>query len=146
MHKMRWLGWVISISLIGSAIAAAPINAQPNQSDTSGTNVWNNTAPRFRSGGRLSQEIIDTAQRLAQELADAKTACAASVEEASRLPRRFARIRPNSPPPLDPNDPDCISPACLRLKRLEAEAKAFLSRLEKDQQDLIRAHPAFRIW
>lgn len=147
MYKMRSLGWVMGISIASVAIAIAPINAQTNQSDNTGTNVWNNTAPRFPSGSRLSQEIINKAKQLAQELADAKAACAASVEAAAKRPRRFARIRPGTPPPNPHHpQPECISAECENLKRLEAEAKAFLSSLHKDQQDELRTNPIFRIW
>lgn len=118
MHSRKWIGLVISTSLIGSGLIALPGSAQPpNQSDITGTNVWNNTAPIF-NGDKLNPDILNNARRLSQDLEGASTRCCNAPPPSG--PRRFARG------PADPNEV-CISPDCQRLNSLVQETKTFLN-------------------
>lgn len=122
------------------AFATAPaIAVPPNQSDNTGTNIWNNVVPIFRGGGKLSPEIINTAKRLSKDLDDAYAACEASKAAAANAPRRFARGADNSQEP-------CISAECQRLNSLVEETKTFLSSLDSSQLQLLRASRVLRIW
>ncbi|MBD1925832.1 hypothetical protein H6F74_05975 [Trichocoleus sp. FACHB-90] len=117
-----------------------PVNANPpNQSDNTGTNIWNNTAPRFGSGSKLDPEIINTARRLSKDLDDAYAACVASAEAFAKLPRRFARGAAISPV-------DCNTPECQRLNSLLEETKRFISSLDSLEAERLRASGALEIW
>ncbi len=130
MQTKKWLGLAIASSLVGSGLMALPASAQqaPNQSDITGTNIWNNTAPIFRNDGKLSPEILSNADRLSEKLGDAGNRCCNAP--APTGPRRFARGS------ADPNEV-CISPDCQQLNSVVEETKAFLgdvNRLEAAQQ------------
>lgn len=139
MTKIKSIG-VISLSIIGSAMITAPANAIPfTQSDTTGTNIWNNTAPIFGTDRKINPEILSTARRLSKDLDDAYTACRASAESVTNLPRRFARGSGN---PAEV----CDSAECQRLNQLIEETQTFLSGLERSQAERLRASGAFQIW
>jgi hypothetical protein len=130
MQTKKWLGLAIASSLVGSGLMALPASAQqaPNQSDITGTNIWNNTAPIFRNDGKLSPEILGNADRLSEKLGDAGNRCCNAPPPTG--PRRFARGS------ADPNEV-CISPDCQQLNSVVEETKAFLgdvNRLEAAQQ------------
>lgn len=139
MGKMKSF-WVVGIFVVGGAMIAAPAQAMPpNQSDNTGTNIWNNTAPVFRGGGKLDPAIISTARRLSKDLDDAYSACAASKAAAANAPRRFARGADNPQVP-------CISGECQRLNSLVEETKTFLNSLDSSQVQLLRASRVLKIW
>lgn len=125
MHNKRW----ILALLVSSGFMALPAVAQvPNQSDITGTNVWNNPVPLFRNDGQLKPEILDNARSLEQQLGNASNRCCNTPAPAS--PRRFARG------PRDPNEV-CISPDCQQLNSLMDQTKIFLgevNRLQGEQQ------------
>lgn len=125
MNKNKWL----MLLLVGSGFVALPVTAQvPNQSDITGTNVWNNPVPIFRNNGQLKPEILDNARRLDQELGNTSNRCCNAPLPTG--PRRFARG------PRDPNEV-CISPDCEQLNSLVGETKVFLgdvNRLQSEQQ------------
>jgi hypothetical protein len=130
MQTKKWLGLAIASSLVGSGLMAVPTNAQqaPNQSDITGTNIWNNTAPIFRNDGKLSPEILGNADRLSEKLGDTGNRCCNAPPPTG--PRRFARG------PADPNEV-CISPDCQQLNSMVEETKVFLgdvNRLQAEQQ------------
>ncbi len=130
MQTKKWLGLAIASSLVGSGLMALPASAQqaPNQSDITGTNIWNNTAPIFRNDGKLSPEILNNADRLSENLGDAGNRCCNAPPPTG--PRRFARGS------ADPNEV-CISPDCQQLNSVVEETKVFLgdvNRLEAAQQ------------
>lgn len=126
MDINKWLGWLISLSWVGSGLIAAPGKAQPpNQSDITGTNIWHNTAPIFDQEGKLNPDILNQARSLDQALEQTADQCYNSVESAS--PRRFARNPRNS-------DQACSNPNCVELNRLVQESQAFLDDLEHGQQ------------
>lgn len=139
MQTMKRI-WIIGISLIGGAIITTPASAQiPNQSDITGTNIWNSTVPRLGSGSRLDPEIIKTAQRISKDIDDAYTACAASAQAAAKLPRRFA-LNPDTLKEV------CNSPECQNLTRLVEEAKTFVNSLDSIQTQNLKASGSFQIW
>lgn len=147
------MGWIIGTSLIGGGLNLLPANAQTpnqsditgtsiwnntvpiNQSDITGTNIWNNSVPIFENGGRLSPEILDNARQLAQELEDASNRCRNAIPPAA-APRRFARGSAN--PNANPNEV-CIHPDCQRLNSLVEETRAFLSDVNRSQVEQQRA-------
>ncbi|HEY9796254.1 MAG TPA: hypothetical protein V6D30_11495 [Leptolyngbyaceae cyanobacterium] len=132
MYRRKWIGWLIGTSLVSSGLSTLPASAvPPNQSDITGTNIWNNTAPIFENGGELSPEILNNARRLSQELEDASAGCcnaSAPVE-----PRRFAR-RPGNPNEV------CLSPDCQRLDSLVEETRVFLDDVNRSQAQQVRAN------
>lgn len=139
MKKRKWMGWVaIGTSLVSSGLLTDPANAgnpaAGNQSDITGTNIWNNTAPIFRGDGKLKPEILDQAERLDQQLEEAsETCCNAAVPTG---PRRFARR---------PSNQVCETPNCERLSNLVEETKDFLSDVNRMQTEQ-RTASRNRIW
>jgi len=125
MYRRKWIGWLIGTSLVSSGLSTLPASAvPPNQSDITGTNIWNNTAPIFENGGELSPEILNNARRLSQELEDASAGCcnaSAPVVE----PRRFARS---------------LGPDCQRLDSLVEETRVFLDDVNRSQAQQVRAN------
>ena len=127
MATKKWIAWVIGTSLVSSGLLTLPANAQPpNQSDITGTNIWNNTAPIFESEGKLKPEILNNARRLSQELDNASDSCCNAPPPAG--PRRFARG------PADPNEV-CISPGCEQLNSVVSETKEFLNEVNRSQAE-----------
>ena len=125
MHRKKWLTLMIGTSLVGSALNALPAKAGDlTQSDITGTNIWNGTAPIFENEGKLDPNIIDTARRLSRDLDDASTGCANAKPTG---PRRFAR----GPAPSEP----CISPECERLNGLVQESRGFLTDVNRQVQE-----------
>ncbi len=139
MRAMKWLGWVAGLSLAGYAIAADRAIAQlpPNQSDITGTNIFDNPIIIIQPGEGLDPDILDTARRLADEIDDAYLACACD-NSATTGPRRFAR---------GPGDPNavCANPACDRLEQLLEEANVFLKNLDAVHARYIKTYRN-RIW
>jgi hypothetical protein len=137
MHKWKWMSWVIGTSLVSSGLITLPANAiPPNQSDITGGNIWNNTAPIFQSGSQFSPEILNNARRLDRELTDASNRCLNAA--APTGPRRFARG------PANPNEV-CISPDCQNLNSLVEETKVFLSEVNRSLVEQRRGS-SNRIW
>jgi hypothetical protein len=133
MHRNKWLGLILGTSLVGSGLITIPANAQqaPNQSDITGTNVWNNTAPIFENGGKLSPDILNNARRLSRELGESGNLCCNAPPPSG--PRRFARG------PADPNE-ICINPDCQKLSGVVQETKTFLEDVNRTQSEQVRAN------
>ncbi len=137
MQKWTWMSWVIGTSLVGSGLIPLPAKAiPPNQSDITGGNIWNNTAPIFQNGSQLSPEIINNARRLDRELTSVSERCLNAA--APTGPRRFARGSAN------PNEV-CISPDCQNLNSLVEETKVFLSEVNRSLVEQRRGS-SNRIW
>ncbi|MGL5197114.1 MAG: hypothetical protein ACRC8Y_26290 [Chroococcales cyanobacterium] len=125
---------VATVFWIVSALAVPP-----QQSDNTGTNTWNNTAPIFDIDSQLDPQTLIQAQDLYQALQEAYSACVASVERADNLPRRFSR-RPRD------NSDICISPECSQYNRLMEEMRLFLSRLDIPEEERLKALQNLRTW
>lgn len=139
MHARKCSSWAIAITIVMGAITVAPaIAIPPNQSDTSGTNIFDNSTPYIPGGVGIDPKILETAKRFSKEIDDAYAACAAS-NAAVRGPRRFARG------PVNPKEV-CLTAECARLNRLVEEAKIFLNGLDLDSAALIKLNPRYRIW
>lgn len=138
MLRMRSLSCLIGIVLIGGMSLDAPASAQQqtNESSVTGTNTFNNTAPRFGPGPILTPALIATANRLSQDLADAQNAYNTAETEASRTPRRFAR---------GPGE-DCVNPALSRLNEAVQASQEFLSGLSAEQLEQLRRTANLKIW
>lgn len=136
MHRKKWLGLAVGTSLVGSALSALSANAAPalNQSDITGTNIWNGTAPIFENEGRLDGDIINNARRLSRNLEDASNRCANAKPTG---PRRFAR----GPAPSEV----CISPECEQLNGLVQETRGFLTDVNRQVQE-VRASRSSQLW
>ncbi|MBW4488042.1 MAG: hypothetical protein KME12_09650 [Trichocoleus desertorum ATA4-8-CV12] len=136
MRSKRWASWIVGVALVGGSCFAGSAHAQiNNQSDTSGTNVFNNTAPRFPTPG-LSPDTLATATRLSQELTNARNAYTTTEQEATRVPRRFAR---------GPGG-DCVNPALSRLNEAIRASEEFLSGLSSAQVEQLRRTSNLKIW
>lgn len=125
---------VATVFWIVSALAVPP-----QQSDSTGTNSWNNTAPIFEIESQLDPQTLIQAQELYQALQEAYSSCVVSVERAENLPRRFSR-RPRE------NSGICISPECTQYNRLLEETKIFLSRLDIPEEERLKALQNLRTW
>lgn len=131
-------GWRVGLTAIATVAAtmlsvnlARPAAAiPPNQSDITGTNVFNSVAPDFfdEYGDRLDPETLAAAERLSNLLDDAYADCIESAEVARALPRRFARG--SSRPTV------CTSPQCRQFEALLQETRQFLASLEVTTTDL----------
>jgi hypothetical protein len=135
MKIRKWISLVIGTSLLGSGLLALPASAgnpaAGNQSDITGTNVWNNTAPIFENGGKLNPDILNNARRLSQELGQAGERCCNAPPPAG--PRRFALGAP------DPNDV-CVNPDCVKLNGVVQETKAFLDDVNRSRAEQVSAN------
>jgi len=132
--------WAIAATTIGAVLWIVAARAvPPQQSDSTGTNTWNNTTPIFEIESQLDPETLAQAREFSQALNDAYAACVASVEEVSTLPRRFTR---------QPREEEgvCISAECVEYNRLLEEAKTFLSRLDIPEEERLRAIQNLRTW
>ncbi|HEY9807255.1 MAG TPA: hypothetical protein V6D04_11845 [Candidatus Obscuribacterales bacterium] len=136
MRNTRWLSWMVGVALVGGGLWAGSAQAQVNnQSDTSGTNVFNNTAPRFPSRPGINPDTLATANRLSQELTEARNAYNTIEQEATRVPRRFAR---------GPGG-ECVNPALSRLNEAIKASQDFLSGLDSTQLEQLRS-ANLKIW
>jgi hypothetical protein len=134
MLKTKWMALVMGTALVGSGLLAVPANAvPPNQSDITGTNIWNSVAPIFKMNGKLDPEILSTARRLARELDEVSARCGNA--SAPMGPRRFAR-RPGQ---------IALSSDCQRLDRLVMETRAFLDEVKRSQAQQ-RSASRNRMW
>lgn len=140
MGRIKSISWVIGISIIVGATGSAPATAiPPNQSDITGTNVWNNTVPQFNGGTTgLDPEILSKATQLAEQLEQVNADFNAAEARASQRTRRFGRRgRENMA---------CVNPQADRLNRLMLESKTFLNGLDRAQAEILKNSPAFRTW
>lgn len=138
MYRKKYISWVIGLSILGAAIADLPAIAQPpNQSDITGTNVFDSSMPNLGINSKFDPKILDTAKKLSKDLEDAYKACQAS--STAKGPRRFARG------PADANQV-CATSECQNLNRLVGEARTFLSGLDKTHADFIKLNRFYRIW
>lgn len=123
MRALKFMLWTTSCALISGIVFAPPSMAQSNQSDITGTNVFESYAPDFFELEGLDPELAARAEELSQELEEANQACIDSRATVTNQPRRFARGPGHS-------NAVCISPECLRLNQLTEEARAFLAQVE----------------
>jgi hypothetical protein len=140
MPRMAWKTVFVSGLLVGGAILIAPLNANADPSpgaasDTSGGNVFNNIAPRFPSRPGINPDTLATANRLSQELTEARNAYNTIEQEATRVPRRFAR---------GPGG-ECVNPALSRLNEAIKASQDFLSGLDSTQLEQLRS-ANLKIW
>ena len=127
MDNRKWLSWAIGLSVVGSGAIANPGNAlPPNQSDITGTNVWNNTAPIFEGGGEIDPEILAKARSLDRALTEAASLCCHTSVPTG--PRRFARSPGNQ-------NQVCTNPACVKLDSLMEESRVFLEEVKRNQME-----------
>ncbi|MBE9127562.1 MULTISPECIES: hypothetical protein [unclassified Coleofasciculus] len=137
MDRRKWLSWVIGTSVVSSGLMATPGKAlPPNQSDITGTNIWNNTAPIFEEEGKLSPAILDEARRLDEALENASEQCCNVSKPVA--PRRFSRTPP------DPNRV-CSNPDCVELDSLVEETRDFLDDVDRLRAEQVRANRN-RLW
>lgn len=107
--------WGVLISI--ASMMALPAQANPpNQSDITGTNIFNSVAPDFDSY-QLDEATRAEASRLSDALNRAYENCLDSVDRVQ--PRRFALGSP-------PSDL-CISPECETFRRLLQQTRVFLT-------------------
>lgn len=138
MSKLKSIQGVGLSILSGMILTVPAFAADPTQSDITGTNIWNSTAPIFGTQRNIDPEILNTARRLSTDLEEAYTACAASAEAVADVPRRFARgAKPEE---------ICDSVECQRLSQLIQETNKFLSGLDSVQAERLRASGAFQVW
>ncbi len=121
--------WLSIASIVGFA---APGVAQLNQSDITGTNVFESYAPDFFEFEGLDPALAERAEELSQELDEANRACAESQASAASFPRRFARGPGNS-------SGVCVSPACQRLNQLMDEARSLIAQVEAQRAEINRS-------
>lgn len=121
--------WLSVASIVGFA---APSMAQLNQSDITGTNVFESYAPDFFEFEGLDPALAERAEELSQELDQANQACIDSQATAANLPRRFARGASRA-------SGVCVSPACQRLNQLMDEARSLIAQVEAQREEINRS-------
>lgn len=132
MQKNILLNLVAGVTLAVTGLIAFPVNAQDNQSDITGanvfnnpvtqinqsditgTNVFNNTVPGLFEGNNLSNETVEQAEELSQKLADAGRSCRNQQE-------------------------------CGEFNKLLQESRAFLGNINQ-QLETVRANQVNRAW
>jgi hypothetical protein len=139
MHTRKLIGLVISTSLVSTGLIAVPVSAEVNNSDITGTNVWNNTAPIFEGDGELDPEILNNARRLDQALERASENCCNAAAPEPVGPRRYARNPGNN------NNEVCVNPECQRLSGLVEETQVFLNDVNRQVEE-VRTTSASRTW
>ncbi|MGB3491125.1 MAG: hypothetical protein WBA57_00245 [Elainellaceae cyanobacterium] len=139
MRNKARRGWRVGLTAMGTvAVAVLSVNMArpaaanpPNQSDITGTNVFNSVAPDFfdNFGDRLDPATLAEAERLSNRLDEAYQTCLNSAAAAESLPRRFARgaARPIAA---------CTTPQCRQFEALLQETRQFLASVEATTVDL----------
>jgi len=124
----------LTLGTAGSAFANPP-----NQSDVTGTNVFNNVAPGFLGdyGEFLDPATLAEAERLSQDLDEAYRLCQASAEAAEDQPRRFALG--------DADETPCTSAACVAYGELLSETEQFIADVEAAATELEQLYRE-RLW
>jgi hypothetical protein len=125
----------LTLGIVGPVFSQNP----PNQSDITGTNIFNSVAPGFVGslGETLDPEILAEAQRLASALDEAYLACRDSIEAAAAVPRRFS-VR-------GPSDQACVTSECVTYDLLLRETQSFVADVEADTADRDRFNTD-RVW
>lgn len=137
MQPMQKLSSIVGILILAGSFAS-PAQAEPNFSDITGTNYWNNVAPGFYDDFKPAPELLERIDRINREGEAAFQACNAAIaqiEQAAPSPRRFSR-RPA--PPAE------VPVACQQLESLRAEAAEV--RLTLEELDRTRPKPETRAW
>lgn len=129
MVTKKWFGLLIGTSLVSWGLLALPAKADLTQSDITGTNIWNNTAPIFKNEGKLNPEVVNNARRLSQELDKASKSCCDDSTPVG--PRRFSRG------PGNPNQ-ECVNSDCQQLSSVVQESNTFLNEVNRYQTELQR--------
>ncbi len=109
-----------------------------NLSDVTGTNVGDIPAPTVNEVPAIPDEVVATAQQLAEDLENAYAECAAATAAAPSTPRRFAR---GTAP-----DEVCTNPACDRYTQLVQQARTFLNSLDAAQREQLQQRASSRLW
>lgn len=140
MQAMKSISWVVGVSIVAGSLAATPARADRSYSDITGTNIWNNTAPGYKTDGRLDPNLVARINRINQESEAAFKACDAAISQAEQQtpsgPRRYARQ------PAEQNAE--VPVACRQLEELRTEAEQLRSSLQ--QTETLRAAPGLRTW
>lgn len=132
MRAVKFMLWATNTVLISGIVVASPGMAQSNQSDITGTNVFESYAPDFFELEGLDPELAARAEELSQELDEANQACIDSRAAVANQPRRFARGAQHS-------NALCISSECVQLNQLIEEARAFIAQVEAQIEDVNQA-------
>jgi hypothetical protein len=151
MNFSKWKLPIIGILILGGAMLAIPSNAQTDNHDTGGTNIFNSPPtgygnptrggaddssgnPERRSQGDDSsgnpESPADSASNLAEQINQAAKEALALEQRAAEAqgtePRRIVRRR---------NSEDCVNPATTKLNDLLNEAQQLIEEQKKPQLD-----------
>ncbi|MEC4983678.1 MAG: hypothetical protein SAJ37_14960 [Oscillatoria sp. PMC 1068.18] len=119
---MKRISWVLGLAMVGVGLTVDPAKADGSYSDITGTNIWNNTVPRFEgSENGIDPDLVARVERLNEESAAAFQACNAAIAQIEQqLPpsgaRRFARR-------ANPGQSAGVPVACQRLNELRTEVE-----------------------
>lgn len=130
------LGLAIALALAIGVIS--PVRADDNLSGISGTNIWNNVAPRFDGDRDIDPALVEEIIQFNQSKDTAFQACSASIpaSEQVTIPRTFARTPRSIQPP--------VTPQCAEYNRIIDGGTTLRTRL--DEAERARFNPAFRTW
>ncbi len=103
--------------ITGTNVFSNPV-IQDNQSDITGTNVFNDVTPGFFEANRLSKETTGQAEQLAQKLTEAKRLC----------------------PNINSDTTECLD-----FRKLLGESKTFLGNVN-EQVGKVRVNQVNRAW
>lgn len=132
--------WTIGVAwgtAIATLILLPPARADDPRADITGTNIWNNTAPIFKTDDPLTPELVQRIQQFNRDAETAFRACndaIATAEASFSGPRRFARQPVTQPVPL----------ACQQLNQLRQEGTALRSEVQRLESR--RVNPANLTW
>lgn len=139
MRTVKSLGLIVGLSTIAAMSAVSPARADRFfNSDISGTNVWNSTAPRFGTASPVDPELIENVTRINRDSPEALRACDEAVTTALQniTVRRFSR----TPQPQE------FPEACQRLESLRGESETLRVRLDQLQAERAKNSPALKAW
>ncbi len=121
--RIAWMSAWVSSAVVGGVMLASPGMAQLNQSDVTGTNVFESPALDFFDIEGLDPALADRAAELSQEILDANQTCLDDRAAIASGPRRFALNPPDSP------NANTI-PSCQRVRQLLDEARSLIAEAE----------------
>lgn len=126
------------VAWVGGMMLATPATAQLNQSDVTGTNVFESPALDFFDIEGIDPALANRAAELSQEIRDANQSCLDARAAIANGPRRFALNPPESP------NANTI-PACQQLRQLMDEARSLIAEAQT-QIDTINQATESRPW
>ncbi len=139
MNSLKNLKFLLSLLLVSAVMMAGFAKAQsaPNQSDVTGTNIFDLPVPLFEPGSGLDPQILTTANQLSQQINQVYGEYQSAESLARQQVRRYSRNR---------RDQICVNPQAARLQSLLEQARTLLGTVDSKQAEILKTNPAFKPW